>query len=55
VIGGLSRAARKHLDAAAEDLACFLADDVGHGRSFSLDTDDELRARSRQVHEIKGS
>lgn len=45
----LSQGARRQLDAAAEDLGRFLADDIGHGRSFSLDTDDELRTRSKQV------
>ncbi len=34
---------------AAESLTAFLRDELQHGRSFSLDTDDELRARARQV------
>jgi hypothetical protein len=54
-VGGLSKGTRQQLDAAAADLARFLTDDIGHGRSFSLDTDDELRMRSKQVREIKGS
>jgi len=47
--GALSAAARKKMVAAADDFTRFLAEDVGHGRSFSLDTDDELRTRSAQV------
>jgi hypothetical protein len=46
---GLSAATRKKLDAAAQDLSHFLADDLGHGRSFTLDTDEELRKRSAQI------
>ncbi|MEA2562110.1 MAG: hypothetical protein QOH06_3614 [Acidobacteriota bacterium] len=46
---GLSAATRKKLDAAAQDLSHFLAEDLGHGRSFTLDTDEELRKRSVQV------
>jgi hypothetical protein len=49
---GLSKTGRKKFDAAAEDLARFLTDDVGHGRSFSLDTDDDLRERSKQMREL---
>ncbi len=37
---------------AAEDLAGFITDDLGHGRSFSLDTDDELRQRSAFVRKM---
>lgn len=37
------------ITAAAESLTAFLRDELQHGRSFSLDTDDELRARTRQV------
>lgn len=49
---GLSKATHARLDAVAEDVAHFLADDVGHGRSFSLDTDDDLRTRSAQVRAV---
>ena len=38
-------ALRKRMDAVAEEVGTFLREDVGHGRSFSLDTDDELRKR----------
>jgi hypothetical protein len=50
----LSPRTRRQVDAAAEDLAHFLTDDIGHGRSFSLDTDDELRRRVQQVRQIAG-
>jgi hypothetical protein len=40
---------RKEAEALAEDMAAFLRDDVGHGRSFSLDTDDALRERTQGV------
>jgi len=49
---GLSKATHARLDAVAEDVAHFLTEDLGHGRSFSLDTDDDLRARSGQVREM---
>jgi len=48
---GLSKATHARLDAAAEDAAHFLTEDLGHGRSFSLDTDDDLRKRSAQVRQ----
>lgn len=47
--GALSAGIRTRLAAAAEDLTNFLVDDLGHGRSFSLDTDEELRKRSAQI------
>ncbi len=34
------------IEAAAADTARFLAEDLGHGRSFSLDKDDDLRRRA---------
>jgi hypothetical protein len=49
---GLSKATRAALAAAADDLSRFITEDLGHGRSFSLDTDEELRTRSRQVREV---
>jgi Winged helix DNA-binding domain len=49
---GLSKATRAGLAAATEDLARFLEEDLGHGRSFSLDTDDDLRLRSGQVRSV---
>lgn len=41
----VSAATRKRIHAAAAELGRFLANDLGHGRSFSLDTGDELRVR----------
>lgn len=49
VFDGLSAATRKKLDAEAAELSRFLADAIGHGRSFTLDTDEELRKRSAQI------
>ena len=49
---GLSAATQKKLDAAARDIWRFLAEDIGHGRSFTLDTDEELRKRSAQIREM---
>lgn len=37
---------------AAESLTAFLRDELHHGRSFSLDTDDELRLRTKQVQQV---
>ena len=53
-LGGLAAApfagpAQAALDQEASALAAFLADDIGHGRSFSLDTDDALRERAAAV------
>jgi hypothetical protein len=36
----------------AADTARFLLDEVGHGRSFSLDTDAEVRRRARSIDSI---
>jgi len=40
---------RKVLEDEAAQLALFLHDELGHGRSFSLDTDDALRQRVATV------
>lgn len=49
--GALSKAARAQVEEAADGLAGFLTGELGHGRSFSLDTDDELRKRMARVNE----
>ncbi|MES1241901.1 MAG: crosslink repair DNA glycosylase YcaQ family protein [Acidobacteriota bacterium] len=49
--GPLSKATRARVDEAAADLGRFLTEDLGHGRSFSLDTDEELRKRTAKVRE----
>lgn len=49
--GPLSSKTQARVDAAAADLSRFLAGDLGHGRSFSLDTDEELRKRSAKIRE----
>lgn len=42
----VSPAARKALDALADETGRFLADELGHGRSYSLDTDEALAERA---------
>lgn len=43
---------RARVGAEAADLARFLNEELGHGRSFSLDTDDALRERSAFVRRM---
>lgn len=43
---------RKRAEAKAEKLAKWIADDLGHGRSFNLDTDNDLRERSAYLREL---
>ena len=45
----VGRADRKALDAECEAIAGFLRDDVGHARSFSLDTDEAVQKRANAV------
>ncbi len=45
----LSATRRKAVEAAARELSAFIAEELGHGRSFSLDTDDDLRRRTTQL------
>jgi hypothetical protein len=42
-------AQKRAIEALASDLGAFLRDDVGHAKSFSLDTVDELRKRAAAV------
>jgi hypothetical protein len=46
-------ATRKRLEAGAADVARFLAKDLGHGRSFSIDTDEELKKRVAQIRKLR--
>jgi hypothetical protein len=46
-----SKALRAKIEEAASDLGGFLANDVGHGRSFSLDTDDALGERADELRQ----
>ena len=48
----VSTATEDRVRAAAEDLARFITGDLGHGRSFNLDTDDELRQRAAYVRKM---
>jgi len=49
-----SKAAEQRIADAAEQTAAFLRDELGHGHSFSLDTDDELRKRIGLLKKIGG-
>ena len=49
----VSPATRRRLAAEAEAVGRFLAEEVGHGRSFSLDTDAALAQRARFVKGLK--
>lgn len=56
VVGCFDRvkpATRKRLGEAASDVSTFLAEDLGHGRSFSIDSDDELRKRAKLVRSLE--
>jgi hypothetical protein len=44
---------RAAIDAAADDLAQFLTADLGHGHSFSLDDDKELRTRLALLRKMR--
>lgn len=46
-------ATHDRIEARARDLSKFLADDVGHGRSLSLDTDETLRERAAWVRALR--
>lgn len=48
-----SKKEREAVEKAAADAARFLAEDVGHGRSFSLDTDAELAKRAEMLRALK--
>jgi hypothetical protein len=48
----VSAATRKRLAAEAEVVAGFLMDELGHGRSFSLDTDAALDERARWIRSL---
>lgn len=57
VTGLLGSAPRGHLEELAEQakaLGDFIVEELGHGRSFSLDTDDELRERAAGVRALAG-
>lgn len=54
LLGSAPRGHRKELADQARALGDFIVEDLGHGRSFSLDTDDELRARAASVRALAG-
>ena len=45
----LQAAQAKELAALADETAAFLKDQIGHAKSFSLDTDDEVRKRAKAL------
>lgn len=48
----LPKARRAAVDEAGAALVRFLLDEIGHARSFSLDTDDEVRKRAAAVRAL---
>lgn len=46
LLSGAKPETRRRAEEKAAKLAAFIAEDLGHGRSFSLDTDKDLRERS---------
>ena len=53
VFEAVSKESKRRLDEQAAGVSTFLATELGHGRSFSLDTDDELRKRAAFVKTLK--
>jgi len=49
-----SKAAQVQIEELSAAVSTFLSDDIGHGHSFSLDSDDELRKRLQQLAAIGG-
>lgn len=48
----LKPATRKRVDESAAELSRFLAEEIGHARSFSIETDDDLRKRAAMVRKL---
>lgn len=48
----VSGGARERLEGKAAELTSFIAEELGHGRSYSLDTDDALRERAAFVRTL---
>jgi hypothetical protein len=53
LLDSISAGARSRLDDLARSTGRFLAEEIGHGRSFTLDTDDDLRKRATFVRGLK--
>ena len=53
VFEAVSKESKARLDEQAAAVSRFLATEIGHGRSFALDTDDELRTRVAFVKTLK--
>jgi hypothetical protein len=45
-------AKKKAIAALAEDVGTFLLEEIGHGRSFSLDSEDAMRERAADVKKL---
>lgn len=52
LLGRAPRGTAGPLEEAARELGAFIASDLGHGRSFSLDTDESIRARLETIRRI---
>lgn len=52
LFAAVPQARRARLEKAIADTARFMAEELGHGRSFSLDTDDDLSSRSAAVRAL---
>lgn len=50
---GVGAVQRKALDALADGTAAFIQEDLGHARSFSLDTMEEVQARADRVKRMR--
>jgi hypothetical protein len=49
----LGAAQKKELAALGEETAAFLKNDIGHAKSFSLDTDDDVRGRAKALKAMR--
>ncbi len=49
-----AKAARAAIEEVAAETSTFLREQIGHGRSFSLDDDDELRRRTAELRRMGG-
>ncbi len=53
LLGTSDAAVADHVEAEATSLARFLFEDIGHARSFSLDTDDAVRERAQALRQMR--
>jgi hypothetical protein len=55
MLGAIPAGLAKKIAAGADETAAFVRDELGHGRSFSLDTDEDLARRAKLVSGLSGS